>query len=325
MFKKLNASYWLLGITALAVAALLIWPTAALSALPLERSLSVSIGRALQGSIEKTIALAGTLAYGDERYAIAQQSGIAAWVTSKQEGQQVAAGEALLRLDTTAQETLLAQAYATQQPEQLKSLLNLDQAQQAAQLEAAIQQSTVRAYQSGQVLQVLVRPGEMVQAGAPVALMASHTQQIKASVGAQERRKLREGMAVRLEQEGKFLAWGRIDSLGTMSMDAATGLSSAQVTITPASPLSLTLGDQVEVVAILAEAHGVITVPLSALDAQGQVWQVYEGRAWPTQGRVVLWDDVNAWVEGLAEDDAVILAPPANLRSGQRVKEAKGI
>lgn len=344
------ASLWLLGITALTVAALFIWPSQTLSALPLEKAEAVSVAQAAQGRIEKTVALAGTVAYAGERYALAPQSGIAAWVTPKKEGQPIDQGEALVRLDTTAQEALLTQALEAMaqesqrqtveaaarqalsgQPE-LLALLEASGALtreadalalQAQQLENAIRQGTIRAYDEGQVLKALVRQGELVQAGAPVALLASTTQQVRAQAGAQDRRLLHEGMPVRLEKGGVALGQGQIDTLEALVMDTATGLTTAQVTISLREPLALVLGDQVEVIAIAYRVEDVVTVPLAALDEEGQVWQIYEGRAWPVSGQVRAWDDESAWVEGLQEGTSVILSPPAGLKSGQRVKEAK--
>lgn len=329
MFSKTKLSYWLLGFTTLAILALLIWPTAALSALPIEKSQTVSVARAARGSVEKTLGLAGVVAYSQERYAVSPQSGIAAWVTSKKEGEAIARDEALLRLDTTYQEALLAQACSSAQgdPQPYQSLLDLAQGQtfqSAEHLETSIRQSTIRAHAPGQVLQTLVRAGELVQAGAPVALLSSQEQQVRALISSAQRQQLAVGMPVRLEHDGKFLAHGRIDSLGAMTMDAATGLSSAPVTIAPASPLPMMMGDSVEVVVILEEAQGVVTVPLEALDAQGRIWQIHEGRAWPSSATVRLWNDHWAWAEGLAEGTPVILSPDPQLKSGQRVKEGNG-
>ena len=271
-------------------------------------------------------------------------------MTPKKEGQPIDQGEALVRLDTTAQEALLTQALEalaqesqrqtveaaarqalSGQPE-LLALLEASGALtreadalalQAQQLETAIRQGTIRAYDEGQVLKALVRQGELVQAGAPVALLASTTQQVRAQAGAQDRRLLHEGMPVRLEKGGVALGQGQIDTLEALVMDTATGLTTAQVTISLREPLALVLGDQVEVIAIAYRVEDVVTVPLAALDEEGQVWQIYEGRAWPVSGQVRAWDDESAWVEGLQEGTSVILSPPAGLKSGQRVKEAK--
>ena len=156
MFSKTGFSCWLLAVTAVAVAALLVWPAVALSSIPTERTATVSLGVSARGSVQKTLLLAGTTAYADERFAISPQSGIAVWVTSKQEGQSVARGEALLRLDVTAQENLLTACYAKPSEKSLSSELLLAAGGQprlsADQLKESISQSTVRAHEAGQVL-----------------------------------------------------------------------------------------------------------------------------------------------------------------------------
>ena len=326
MFSKTGFSCWLLAVTAVAVAALLVWPAVALSSIPTEQTATVSLGVSARGSVQKTLLLAGTTAYADERFAISPQSGIAVWVTSKQEGQSVARGEALLRLDVTAQENLLAACYAKPSEKSLSSELLLAAGGQprlsADQLKESISQSTVRAHEAGQVLRTLVRPGEAVQAGTPVALLASSNQEIRALADAHERRQLRPGLPVRLEQNGAFIAWGRVESISSLTVDSVSGLSVAQVNVKPVSPLSLAMGESVEVSVILEENADTVTVPLEALDDQGRIWQVHDGRAWPLAADAEVFDDQRVPVTGLSENTPVILSPPNNLVSGQRIREA---
>jgi len=327
MFSRFNLSCCLLVITTLAVLVMLIWPTAALSSLPQEKCVTVSLGLSQRGNIQRTLSFTGSAAYAGEYYAVSPQSGFVAWVTPKREGQPIAAGEALMRLDTSNHETLLAACFLEPtEPSLSEELLDAVRGQtafSAETLETAVSQSTVRAYQAGQVLQPLVRRGEPVQAGTPVALLASEQQEVRGLVSAKERRQLTPGMPVRLEREGSFIAWGRIDNIGSLTAESAAGVPMAQVTVTPLSPTSLALGETVDVIAVLQEASDVVTVPLEAIDQNGRVWQVHEGRAWPLAASIDLFDEKQAWVAGLSENVSVILSPPQGLQAGQRVREAQ--
>lgn len=315
---------WLMGVTLAAVTSLFCWQAAHTS--PLDTPLPVILTKATQSSIRQTLDLAGTVTYANQRYAMAQQSGIVAWVTSKGEGELVERQEALVRLDTDLSSKLLAQSLSDPQqslkeslPVQAAAMLSeLDSSVQ--QLETMIEQCTVRAYEPGQVLQTLVRAGELVQAGSPVALLASATPQIIVSVTPDQRQQLHMGAPVHLYQDNQKTAEGVITSIFSPIMNDITGIPAAQVTISLIHPPALRQGEQVEARIILKEAENIAAIPLAALDEHGHAWQVVNDRAWQLPEKAVLWDDHQAWIPGISVDSTMILNP-TGLSHGQRIKE----
>ena len=323
--RKSSAYYWIIGVTLAAVASLLCGYAA--NRPSLETPVAVTLTQAVPGSIRQTLNLAGTVTYADQHYAIASQSGVAVWVTPKGEGESLRRGEALVRLDTTLPSQLLAQAlidpfptFSSTLPSEAADMLNQLNSS-VPQLEKAIDQSTIRTHAAGQVLQTLVHPGELVQSGSPVALLASTTPQIVTSLTTGQRQQVRIGAPAHIYQNGHKIAEGSVASItSSLTSDAAT-LPAAQMTLTLNHPPALQMGDPVEVRVLLQEAENIPTVPLTALDEQGYAWQVVDGRAWCMPGETLIWDAQQAWVQGITLQTTVILHP-SGLVNGQRVKEA---
>ena len=340
--RKSTLSVLLIAVTVLTVAALLIWPGIASSAIPSERPMRVEAALVTLGGVEKAISVSGTLCYQGEFFSIVPQSGVVAQVYVT-EGEAVRKGQALYRLDASAQEELLERAYQAlaqaksgtlesamkqipalaqaETPEMLKDFSYTEKAQaQVDELEAAVEGMTVRAYQEGQVLQVLVRQGELTAAGSAGALLSSTNQEIRAQVTARERTRIQKGMRARVGYEGVEKTMATVSYVGALSLDGTTGLTSAQIALEVDEPVDLPLGAQLEVDILLESAAGVPVAPVEALTAADTLWQIYEGRAYALEPELPLLDDRKAWVKGVSLGTQIILNPPETLKEGQRVK-----
>jgi len=85
----------------------------------------------------------------------------------------------------------------------------------------------------------------------------------------------------------------------------------------------LLVGMTTEVNIVVIEHKDALLVPATAVRA-GQVWVVEAGRAQPKAVRVgIVGDRMTEIVDGLADGARVVAAPPANLKSGARVREAR--
>ncbi len=340
--RKTTASFFLLTVTVLTVAALLSWPA--------ERWATVKTTRIILGGVEKTVAVTGTAARKGEYHSAHPSGGVVAQVYVR-EGQTVVKGQALYRLEDTVQRTALQKALKnldaakaaekTQQERVQEAFANDEQMLAAAQavagtyeekravlesqiesLQMEIEALTQRAYQDGQVLQILVREGELLLPGSPGAVLATQTAEVRAQVVARDALQIREGMQAYITLNDAPLAQAVVEQVGLLTPNSQ-GISYAQVSLLPKDGLSVPVGTQVDVEIILRSQEGVWVAPVDALTKDNAVWQVYKGRAWKQPAVTGLWDDNYTTVENLGLGTEIILNPDENLRDGMRVKVVK--
>jgi multidrug efflux pump subunit AcrA (membrane-fusion protein) len=338
--RKSTASFFMMAITVMTAAALWTWPV--------ERWETVKTVRVSLGSVERTVSVTGVAARKDEYYSAHPKGGVVVQVYV-QEGQPVAEGQPIYRLDDAQYQAALKQA--------MQALENADAAQKSIRAQAAaafgqdaqtlaeeslsaygsaraelvssvetltaeIEGLTQRAYRDGQVLQLMAREGELLLPGSPGAVLSSVEAEVRAEVIARDSRQIKEGMRARITQNGMPLGEAVVEKVGLLKPNSQ-GVSYAHVVLAPLDGLSVPVGTQIEVDIILEERAQVPVVPVEALTDQDTIFQVYEGRAWERSTPVLMWDSAWAAVDDLQLGTEVVLSPDKDLYDGVRLKVVK--
>lgn len=332
--KRMKASLWMLSVTAVAVAAMLMVPQWVRGGLPTERAARARICQVTMGQIERVLAVTGVVRYESEYAAISPVTGVVSRVYVAP-GDHVKAGEPLFRLDGTAQEAAVAAALSTKGSYAAlygaaPASVDLTAMEQAAEQhvstaaeEAALllRNMTVRASADGLVQQVNVSENGGILAGSPAVSLSGDRQSIQCSVVIRDAERLQTGLRARLVKDGKTLAMATLTSIGAAQTSASTGQTVSEVRLVPDENLTLPLGASIEAEIILYSQADVPTLPVEAVTEQGTVWWIAEGRGYETPVQVLMADEVNCWVN-LPVDTQV--AYGGDMPSeGQKVKEMK--
>ncbi len=338
--RKSTASLLMMAITVMTAAALWTWPV--------ERWETVKTVKVSLGSVERAVSVTGVAARKDEYYSAHPKGGVVVQVYV-QEGQAVAKGQPLYRLDDAPYQAALKQAMqalenadATQNSLRTQAAAAFGQAAQTLAEEGLsaygsaraelvtrvetlteeIEGLTQRSYRDGQVLQLMAREGELLLPGSPGAVLSSTESEVRAEVIARDSRQIQEGMRARITQNSMPLGEAVVEKVGLLKPNSQ-GVSYAQVVFAPLDGLSVPVGTQVDVDVILEERTQVPVVPVEALTDQDTIFQVYEGRAWELSTPVHLWDSVWAYVDDLPIGTEVVLSPDNDLYDGVRLKVVK--
>lgn len=272
-----------------------------------EKSVSARIVTVTRGDVRQIAAISGRLVWLDETAAYAAMPGMVDefLVTA---GERVAAGQALMRLDSTAVERL-AVAWAAQDQQTVHQ----------QDVEALLESTVVRSPVNGVVRQLLVPENGPVSAGAPVALLSSSDQAVLCAASPKDAAQIRCGMHAELLLDGEVISQAEVTQVGAVTADPLTGRMTCAITLIPEQTLSLPAGVQLDADVLLASSGGEVPVlPVEAITDRGTVWRVYDGVCTEIPVEIVLSDEMNAWVRLPEGMQAAI----GEFAEGQRVKEA---
>ena len=321
-----------IAVTAAAVGLMLLLPWMTMSSLPTESPAKVHLTQVSIGAVEQIIAVSGRIRYESEYAAISPVTGIVDQIYVRA-GDSVSAGQALFRLDASAEEAALSAAYAAQSNAEASAvaalaslptqvdLTALTGQSTAEEAQARLNAMTVRAQADGQVLQVSVSERGGVMAGTAAVLLSATRQRILCTAVIRDAEQVQIGQRARLLSGGVTACMATVREVGPAQTDSLTGQTVAEIVLTPDANLSLPLGAAVDAEIILAGQDAVTVLPLTALTDDGTVWWAAEGRVWETPVTVALQDEVYAWVS--LPDGTQVVDHPTALLNGQRYREAR--
>lgn len=298
--RKPSYRRWLMGGTALCVLLMILCR-------PREHPVSARFATVERADVHRVIALSGRLAYDGKQYVYAQSSGTVSQVYVKS-GQRVGAGEALIRLDSAAQDQL-ASVWAA-------SAGALSEA--VSMPDGVMTTSVIRAQQPCTVRQVFIVRNMPVTAGTPVAEVSSNEQIIVCQVSGPEEEAVICGMWAWISAAGEELGTAAVEAVGDSEVDPTTGIPFTAVTLRPARHVDLPEGAAIDVDIFLAGSDDVLSLPLEAVTERDTVWWVTEGRCTEIPAQIVMADEMRAWVN-LPEGITVAIG---EFQEGQRVVEA---
>ena len=330
--RKVRASLGVIAITAAAVGLMLLLPWMTMSSLPTESPAKVQLTQVGIGDVERIIAVSGHIRYEAEYAALSPATGIVDQVYVRA-GDSVSAGQALFRLDASAEEAALSAAYAAQGsagtsavaalaalPAQA-NLAALSGLTAAEETQARLSAMTVRAQADGQVLQVSVSERGGVMAGTAAVLLSDTRQRVLCTAVLRDAEQVQAGQRARLLSGGVTACMATVRDVGPAQTDSLTGQTVAEIVLSPDENLPLPLGASVDAEIILAGQSTVTVLPVTALTDSGTVWWAAEGRLWETPVTVALQDEVSAWVS--LPEGTLVVDHPAALLNGQRYREVK--
>ena len=324
----------MLGVTAVAVAAMLMVPQWIRGGLPAERAARTRICQVTMGQIEQVIAVSGVVRYESEYAAITPVTGVVSRVYVAP-GDYVKAGEPLFRLDGTAQEAAVSAALSSKESYAALSgvvpaSVDMTAVEQAAaqRVSMAAEEAalllcgmTVRASADGLVQQVNASENSGVLAGSPVVGLSGERQSIQCSVVIRDAERLQTGRKARLTKDGRMLAMATVASIGAAQTSTSTGQTVSEVRLVPDENLPLPLGASVEAEIILYSRADVPTLPVEAVTEQGTVWWIAEGRGYEAPVQVLMADEINCWVNLPVGTQVAYGGDTPS--EGQRIKEMK--
>lgn len=240
-----------------------------------------------RADVHQVVAITGRLGYMDEKIAYARTAGVVSRVCVE-EGQRVAAGEALIRLADTQQEHAVS-AWVTNMPESA-ALGVLDE-------QLTMDATVLRSTEDCTVRQLLVQTGRPVAAGTPVARLSSNWQQITCSVSAVDAEYILEGMWAWLTAEGAQLRFATVTEVGAEQVDTSTGMRVRTVVLQPEQYIDLPEGTTVDAEVYISGSDDVLSLPVEAITERGTVWWVDGGRCTEIPAQIVLCDEMRAWVD----------------------------
>lgn len=258
-----------------------------------------------RGDVVVTSALSGRVAYEEECPAVSAIPGRVAEVYVAP-GQRVTQGQALLRLDSTGAERAAA-AFAAGSPDTVL----------AEHIQALLGETVIRATEDAVVRQILVGENTVVGPGEAVAVLSGSGQLIRCIAVEKDARELQTGMVAAILSDGEEIGRARVESVGNVSADPATGRIVCEVMLAPQEPLPVPHGALVDADVILEERRNVPVLPLEAVTARGTLWWVHDGICTEIPAEIVLSDEMSAMVP-LAEGTAVAVG---EFSEGQCIRE----
>lgn len=239
-------------------------------------------------------------------------------------GQQVHAGDLLFRLDTSAQESLLAQLSGSrhnlQGAEWLAAFGNA--AQSEWELRSQIEAGKIRAQTDGLVSAVYVETGDQLAAAGLLGVVGSSEKCVTAIARAQELQSLQPGTAAVLTLTGGETA-AVLEKIGAPAADETTTQVMQPLTFASDGLAGASVGEKAGVQLLMDHQENVALIPISAVDSQNQVWVVADGKASPVVIDVSCRNEQYVACDVQMAGKRLVLQPEAYaLWSGCPVKEA---
>ena len=263
--------------------------------------ISVETVRVSTGIFETVLNLSGTINYETQAACILPQAGRVSEVYCSR-GDAVLKGELLFSFNVDSERALLEKAYGEHDY------------MQAAALERQIGLAAFRAPTDGVLTDIAAFEEGYLAAGSVGALVASNTHVVEISTVQADAARIKKGMAVRLFDGDTAIGIGRVVSMGPL-------MPNALVKIISDEKLSLPVGAQLRAQVLLFSKADVLLVPSSAVDDEGRIWRVYNGRIFPVEQSVLQLGQGNAWVREGLEGMEIVLKQSDAFKIGQRVKE----
>ena len=254
-----------------------------------QRTVEARIVQVKRGDVYQIVEFTGIIRYADEKYVFAQSNGVIEQLC-KASGDRAASGEVILRMTSNEKKKAIL-AYASTYEELA------DGADSIAHT-TFTNASAVRSDWDCTVRQVLVKEGDVVYAGTPVARISSNQQEIRCNVAAADLEELECGMWAWLQSDEDMLCCAYISDIGVPTVEPISGMQYAEVTLKPEKYIEKKEGEQLEVNVYLSGGSDVRTLPLEAITERGTVWRVTdEGKCTEIPAKIVMDDEFNAWVE----------------------------
>ena len=334
--RKSVASLWVLGVTAITAAVLFV--------LPITPKVAVETVPITRGRLIHARSIAVTVTHREETPVVTWLAGRVAEVCVRQ-GEAVAQGQLLLRLDTSVEEATLRQiarlraeadtgaaAWASalggsgDERAALQPLTGAGEVELLARAEEcrqSIAAKQVRATQGGVAGQVYARQGAFVAAGTVALSVHQPGVQATAVQPLQSCAELALGTHAVLAQEGAS-AVATLCAFGEPTWEDALGGYVQTLTFDVAEDAPLRVGRQAEADMLLSVREGVPVAPLSALTARGTLWVAREGKAYEERVDAAQRDAEFVLVPERLLGCAVILEPNEDkLYPGAPVKERR--
>ncbi len=262
-----------------------------------------------RGDVHQVAAITGYLSYAEESYAYAKTSGVVSRVCVEK-GQRVSPGEALVRMDDSVFEDIMAAAAYAER-------LNDDS--DAVMEHLTVSDTVIRAQENGTVRQILVTENMPIAMGTPVVRLSSGQQEIVCKAAAADSEKIEPGMWAWIASEGKPCGLAVVREIGEMETDNQTGLAYATVVLQPQAHIDVREGAAVDAEVYLAGSDDVQSLPLEAITERNTVWWVCDERCTEIPAEIVMADEMRAWVN-LPEGMPVAIGEYVE---GQRIVEEK--
>ena len=314
---------------------------ATLFLLPCTPKTAVRTAAVERGDLIRSTLMEGVVAYANEQPLIALQAGRVARVYVSQ-GQAVRAGDLLVSMDTSVQEQELA-AVNRLLYEQETALAAFGQVGETAlnaaqtaleartrqtELRAAIASAQIRAEADGVVGAVYVVEGAVAGEGSLLGMVHGTGLHVVAAGRAEELANVPQGAAAMVTNaEGKALGAAVLEQAGVPEADGATGQTMQPLSFLPMEGgawAGAEAGDRVVVELVCEVLEDQALVPVSAVDANDQVWFVDGGAATPVEINLALRNDAYVVVpQEWAGKRVVLLPETAALYPGCAVREAR--
>lgn len=259
---------------------------------PAEKQTEARIVYVQRGDVHQVVAITGKLGYTEEMYAAAPVNCSVARICTAP-GQRVAAGEALIRFNTSTQEDAAAAMYSG-----LHDVMDLP----SERFSGNTGMSVLRAEEPATTRQIYVQEGAWVTAGTPLIRLTSGEQEITCAVPTTDADEIVPGMWSWIYHDGESIGFAQVTETGETAADPTSGLTYIPVKLRPTQHLDLPEGTTIDAEIFLAGSDDVETLPVEAITERGTVWWISDGRCTEIPANVVLADEILAWVmlpEGL--------------------------
>ena len=314
-----------------AKASLLALMTAALTAAalflaPYTPAVPVETMRIKPGTWARSVEMGGVIVQGAEM-CISLREGVVRTVHAEA-GETVQKGQLLFSLDTSAQEKALAalakMRYATGGFDESIAVLALSQEmewlQTEMELRAQIEAAQIRAQSDGVLERVYVQEGQYAAAASLLGSISNGKRQIAAAAQADSIQGMRIHDAVVLKNREDVLGTAVVRSI---SAPDENGMVQVIAEPTEVCQLDACLQNSLLTVEWLTESmQAQALVPVSAVDADGNVWVIENGVA--NARKIDAGKRSGGWIAADAQWlNCRIVLEPEGLSEGCRVKEAK--
>ena len=301
--RKGRRALLMLGCSMAAALLMILWP--------LEKGIEVETGVIQRGQLVESVVVNGMVRYEGEQPLFSLKNGIVNHVYV-QPGQQVQQGELLFKMDTTSEEQALAALYewkhALSGINSAVGVLTLQNEWEIqsnmANLLASIEASCIRAPQNGVMEAVYAKEGEYSSETTLLGMIRGSEKQLTASAVSTQMTGVTAGnpASAKINQQTFPVILTEIsppDSNGLQTLVFEAGSSDVLREISS--------GERAEI-EILTNAKSVSAlIPLSAIDPEGGVWVVENGRAYQRKIKLDRCSSTQASAEVEWADQRVIL------------------